>query len=148
MSPELRWTLQIASGVFWTLTYLLIIKRGFRDKALGMPLTALCANISWEFIFSFIHPHGLPQIYVNYVWFVFDGIIVVQAVKFGARDFSKSVSVKLFYPFFALTLLLSFCAYLPIACHNYLEMSSFEVRMLTLKAFANSSPGFALKPWG
>ena len=77
-----------------------------------MPLTALCANISWEFIFSFIHPHGPPQIYVNYVWLLFDGIIVFQAVKFGVRDFSKSVSVKLFYPYFALILLLTFCAVL------------------------------------
>jgi hypothetical protein len=112
MTPELRWTFQIASGVFWTLTYLLIIRRGFRDKALGMPLTALAANVSWEFIFSFIHPHGAPQIYVNYVWFVFDGVIVYQAVKFGARDFPKNLSTKAFYPFFALVLVLSFCAVL------------------------------------
>lgn len=112
MSPELRWSLQIASGIFWTITYLLIIKQGFRDKALGMPLTALCANISWEFIFSFIHPHGAPQIYVNYVWLVFDGIIVFQAIIFGMRDFPKSITIKLFYPYFALILALSFFAVL------------------------------------
>lgn len=112
MTPEFRWTLQIASGVFWTLTYLIIIKRGFRDKSLGMPLTALCANISWEFIFSFIHPHGAPQIYVNYVWLVFDGVIMFQAIKFGVRDFPKNLSAKLFFPFFTLTLILSFCAVL------------------------------------
>jgi hypothetical protein len=112
MSPELRWTLQIASGVFWTLTYLLIINRGFRDNALGMPLTALCANISWEFIFSFIRPHGPPQIYVNYVWFLFDAIIVYQALKFGVRDFPSNLSKKLYYPTLLLTLVLSFCAVL------------------------------------
>ena len=104
--------MQIASGVFWTLTYLLIINRGFSDKALGMPLTALCANISWEFIFSFVHPHGPPQIYVNYVWLIFDSIIVFQAIKFGQRDFPKNVSAKLFFPYFALVLVLSFCAVL------------------------------------
>lgn len=112
MSPEFRWTLQIASGVFWTLTYLIIIRRGFRDKALGMPVVALCANVSWEFIFSFIYPHGAPQIYVNFVWLIFDCLIVFQALKFGARDFPKRVSASLFYPFFILTLLLSFCAVL------------------------------------
>jgi len=112
MTPELRWTFQIASGVFWTLTYLLIINRGFRDKALGMPLVALCANISWEFIFSFIHPHGFPQIYVNYVWLLFDGVIVFQAIKFGVLDFPKSISAKLFFPFFTLVMALSFFAVL------------------------------------
>ncbi len=112
MSTELRWTLQIASGVFWTLTYLIIIRRGFRDKTLGMPLTALSANISWEFIFSFIHPHGAPQVYVNYVWFLFDITIVFQAIKFGARDFPKNFSARLFYPYFVMVLVLSFCAVL------------------------------------
>ncbi len=112
MSPEIRWTLQIASGIFWTLTYLLIIRRGFLDKALGMPLVALCANISWEFIFSFVHPHGAPQIYVNYVWLLFDSVIVYQAMAFGARDFPKTISTTLFYPFFALVLALSFFAVL------------------------------------
>ena len=64
VTPEIRWSLQISSGVLWTMVYLLIIKRGFADKTYGMPLPALCANLSWEFIFSFIHPHGVPQIYV------------------------------------------------------------------------------------
>jgi hypothetical protein len=55
VSPELSWSLEIGSGIFWTLVYLLIIRLGFRDKTYGMPITALCANISWEFIFSFMN---------------------------------------------------------------------------------------------
>ncbi len=42
----------LGSGLFWTVTYLLIIRRGFRDQTYGMPLVALCANLAWEFIFS------------------------------------------------------------------------------------------------
>lgn len=112
VSPELKWTLQISSGVFWTLVYILIIKRGFQDKSLGMPLVALCANISWEFIFSFIYPHAPPQIYVNVVWFLFDVAILFQALKFGRFDFNRNLPAKLFYPTLALTLLMSFCAVL------------------------------------
>ena len=115
VSPELRWTLQISSGLCWTLSYLFIIKRGFQDQALGMPLVALCANISWEFIFSFIYPHAAPQYYVNVVWFLFDCIILFQALKFGKFDFNKNLSAKLFYPTFALTLVMSFCAVLFIS---------------------------------
>ena len=112
LSPELKWALQISAGLFWTLVYLLIIKRGFQDRALGMPLTALCANLSWEFIFSFIYPHDAPQIYINVCWFLFDLLILVQAIKFGVADFTKNLSSRLFYPAFALTLILSFGAVL------------------------------------
>jgi hypothetical protein len=112
VSPELKWTLQISSGLCWTLVYILIIKRGFQDKSLGMPVVALCANISWEFIFSFIYPHAPPQFYVNVVWFLFDVVILFQALKFGRFDFNKNLPAKLFYPVFALTLVMSFCAVL------------------------------------
>jgi hypothetical protein len=50
--------LLVGSGVLWTITYLLIIRRGVLDRTYGMPLVALCANLSWEFIFSFVFPHG------------------------------------------------------------------------------------------
>ncbi len=53
--------LMLGSGIFWTITYILIIQRGLRDHTYGMPLVALCANISWEFIFSFILPPYLVQ---------------------------------------------------------------------------------------
>lgn len=47
-------TLMLGSGAFWTLTYVLMIRRGFVDRTYGMPLVALGANVSWEFIFSFL----------------------------------------------------------------------------------------------
>lgn len=107
VSPELSWSLQIGSGVFWTLVYLLIIRLGFREKTYGMPIAALCANISWEFIFSFIYPHSPPQNYVNVIWFAFDLVIVFQTLRFGRDAFQPE---KLFYPAFVLGLLVSFGA--------------------------------------
>jgi len=103
--------LEIGSGIFWTLVYILIIRRGFYDKTYGMPITALCANISWEFIFSFMIPHDPPQNYVNGVWFFFDLIIVVQTLSFGKVAFEPT---KLFYPAFFLGLITSFGAILAI----------------------------------
>ncbi len=76
-----------SGGLFWSLTYILIIRRGFKDKTYGMPLAALCANISWEAIFSFIHPHSPPQLYINYIWFLLDVLIVLQFLKFGKTEF-------------------------------------------------------------
>ncbi len=59
--------LMLGSGLFWTATYILIIRRSILDRTYGMPLAALCANISWEFIFSFILPSASIQRIVNII---------------------------------------------------------------------------------
>jgi len=33
--------LMIVGGIFWSLTYILVIRRGFKDKTYGIPLAAL-----------------------------------------------------------------------------------------------------------
>jgi len=90
-------------GLFWSATYILIIRRGFKDKTFGMPMAALCANISWEAIFAFVTPHGAPQLYVNYVWFSLDAVIMWQFLKYGKKEF-PTVSRWQFYTVFALGL--------------------------------------------
>jgi len=96
-----------SGGLFWSLTYILIIRRGFKDKTYGMPLVALCANISWEAIFSFVHPHSPPQLYINYIWFFLDVLIILQFLKFGISEFPK-FSNKRFYTVFLLALVTAF----------------------------------------
>ncbi len=93
----------VGSGVLWTLTYLLIIRQGFLDRTYGMPLAALCVNLSWEFIFAFVYPHDLPQRAVNVVWFSFDLVILGQLLLYGPREFGN-LSRWLFYAGFALAL--------------------------------------------
>lgn len=75
--------LLVTSGIFWTITYLLIIRQGFREQTYGMPLAALAANLSWEFVFAVLHPHGFPQVIVNWVWLLFDLVIAWQVIRFG-----------------------------------------------------------------
>lgn len=97
----------VVGGIFWTIAYLLIIRQGFKDKTYGMPLAALCANISWEAIFAFIHLHRPPQLYINYGWFALDLVIVFQFLKFGMKEFSKLTTTQ-FYSVFVFALVLSF----------------------------------------
>jgi hypothetical protein len=89
------------------LTYIDIIKKGTRDRTYGMPLLALCANISWEFLFSFIKPHRPPQLIVNMIWFAFDVVILYQTLRFGPNEF-KTVSPKAFYMLFMVALVTAF----------------------------------------
>ena len=97
----------IIGGLLWTATYILVIRHGFKEKTFGIPFAAICANISWEIIFTFIHPHDAPQIYINYLWFFLDGVIVFQFLKYGKVEFPK-FSRKQFYFVFVLGISIAF----------------------------------------
>jgi len=114
-SQELQDALKIIGGIFWTLTYILIIRRGLQDKTYGMPFAALSANIAWEFIFSFVHPAPSPQIYINIVWFLFDLLIVVEFLWYGRPIFDGTPLSRFFYSVFALGVITSFFAILALS---------------------------------
>jgi hypothetical protein len=99
--------LAIASGVCWSIAYFLIIRRGLLDRSYGIPVVAVCVNISWEFVFTFLIPHESPQWYVNLAWFLLDVFILGQVLLFWRSDFPYLESV-IFYPFAAVSLVASF----------------------------------------
>ena len=99
--------IMVSSGILWLLAYILIIKRGFQDKTYGMPLVAICGNISWEFIFSFIYPHLAPHVYVNIFAFSLDLIILFQLLFIWQNEF-KGLSKKFFYTIFISIFVISF----------------------------------------
>lgn len=106
--PELYRIMAILSGIFWTATYIMIIRRGFKDKSYGMPIAALALNISWECIYSFITPAPAPQRYINIIWFLFDIIIIYQVFKYWKEDYKDIFSEKGFYAFYLLLLATAF----------------------------------------
>jgi iron complex outermembrane receptor protein len=72
----------------WTVAYVCIIVRSFRDRTYGVPLVALCFNIVWEFCWSFnvLHQELLPFfVWGNRFWFVFDVVLAWQLFRYG-RD--------------------------------------------------------------
>ncbi len=105
---EISHFLAASSAVLWSITYVLIIYRGFKDKNYGMPIVALCLNLSWEFIFAAIYPMILAQRIVNYVWFALDVVIVVTYFLYYKKDFSNSLNKRLFIPQFLLLFSTSF----------------------------------------
>ena len=100
--------LQLACALFWVLTYILIIKKGWQDQNYGMPMLALAANLSWEFIFSLLLPLPTPQKYIVVVWFGLDLIILMQFLLFGRTNFKQEFYRANFYSLFILTLIISF----------------------------------------
>jgi hypothetical protein len=105
--------LLLLSGLFWSLTYVLIIARGFRDRSHGMPLAALAANLSWEFLFAFVLPHGPVQRTVNMIWFALDLVLLFQLLHYGPRELG--LSSRWFFAAVALALGMAFLAVLFIS---------------------------------
>jgi len=97
-SPSIKALISIGSFTFWNLAYVLIIKRSFQDKTFGMPITAVCFNISWEFLFSFCYPVPVLLKQAALVWFVGDVLIFFTCLKYGRNDFAHPVVRKWFYP--------------------------------------------------
>lgn len=92
MSDTVVMVLTLISGISWTVVYLDLINRGFRDRTYGMPLFALAFNIAWEFIFGFLVGGGFSiQRIVNITWFVLDAIIVVTYFRYGRREYPATV---------------------------------------------------------
>jgi hypothetical protein len=93
--------LSIFSGACWTLVYIDMINRGFRDETYGMPLFALAFNISWEFIFSFLIRYGEGinfQEVINATWFFLDAVIVYTYFRYGREHFPDPISKRWFIP--------------------------------------------------
>lgn len=104
--------LSVISGVSWTIVYIVIIYRGFKDKASGMPLVALGLNFSWEFIYSFVFPvQNKVQLVINIIWCLFDVVIIYQKFRFGRDEYNanlKGLGEKLYYPSLITTFIFCF----------------------------------------
>lgn len=101
-------SLLLIGVAFGILTYILIVRQGFKDKTFGMPIIMACANLSGDFICSFIYPPNPLEKYINMFWLLFDIIFVFQYLKYGQQEFPKKLSKRLFYPHFAFVLLFSY----------------------------------------
>ncbi len=108
MSSILITGLTLVSGICWTLVYLELINRGFRDETCGMPYFALAFNIAWEFIYAFLIYQGFPlQRVVNVVWFALDLGILYTYFRYGREDFPKAYA-GYFIPWSLLVLAVAF----------------------------------------
>ena len=115
--------LVIVSGVCWTIVYIDLIRKGFKDKVCGMPLFALGLNIAWEFIYSidgfFINKQFiLVQCIGNLAWALCDVVILVTWFKYGKQTMPEN-SRKYFVPFSILSLIT--CLAVQLAFYLHIE---------------------------
>lgn len=77
----------VAAVIVWTLVYILMIRRGIKDKSYGMPIFALSLNIVWEGWMGFASDMILLQRGFCVLWFGFDLGVLYTVFKYGAEDF-------------------------------------------------------------
>jgi hypothetical protein len=84
--------------LLWLIAYVLIIRRGFKDQTFGMPLTAICANVSWEGLLAFVFAQPNPTAAKVYLlWFAADLVILFTGLKYGRREFPHPFIQRWFY---------------------------------------------------
>lgn len=84
--------------VFWVLAYLLMIRRGLRDKSYGMPVVALCLNIGWESYYSLFSNAQLANKIGYGIYLGADLGVLWTCLRYGPDDFQSSLIRRYFRP--------------------------------------------------
>lgn len=87
----------IGSGIAWTITYIALVYRGFKDKSYGMPIVPLALNFAWELTFSLIYPPhstGMAATVINTIWMICDIGIIITFFMYGYQYFKKAYAVS------------------------------------------------------
>jgi len=100
--------------IFWLAAYWLIIRRSFKDQTFGMPIAALCGNVTWEILFSHVYKpdYRLVQ-YGNTAWVVLDLLILYATWKFARDDFKNPVARRWVRPMILVGILLTVMVEVP-----------------------------------
>lgn len=112
MSTDLLTALAFGiEAVFWLGAYIMIARRGFIDKIYGMPIVAMCANISWEFLFGAGFFSACPEAWAacppalvqtgTFGAALLDVIIVYTILKYGREQFTLPV-MRQYFPYIVL----------------------------------------------
>lgn len=109
----------------WIVTYLLVVYRGFADKAYGIPMAALAANLSWEFIWSFVlDPFSDLGHILAIPWFAIDLVIAWQCWTYGGNHVTEPFLRRWFRVVFVTAIVISF----PILYLTFQELNDTKAQ--------------------
>ncbi|KAH7100970.1 hypothetical protein BKA62DRAFT_202123 [Auriculariales sp. MPI-PUGE-AT-0066] len=92
-------------GLLWTITYILILRRAWRDKTYSMPMVAHACNVGWELVYGLFIAKVKMEKTGFQVWLVFNLGLVYSFLKFGRNEWKHTPVIQrnLGLIFFALT---------------------------------------------
>lgn len=77
--------------LFWIIVYILMVRRGFKDRSYGMPIVALFVNVAWESYYAFFTDVPMMNKVGAALYLVFDIGVVWTAIKFAKDDFDSAL---------------------------------------------------------
>lgn len=80
----------------WTVVYVLMIRRGIKDKSYGMPVIALCVDIGWETYYTFFAASPLANKVGVGLYLITDLGVLATCLKYGKSDFDSPMIKKHF----------------------------------------------------
>lgn len=120
---ELTQPYNIIGGVacaLWTVAYVQIYRQSKRDRVYGIPLVAVCLNITWETIYSFFAPDpSWLWLLLDRSWFFFDLLIAYQLLRYGKNNQVIPELKRHFYPIVVGTLVLALAGHLTFRATIY-----------------------------
>jgi hypothetical protein len=101
----------VVGCVLWGAAYLVVIVVGFKQKTYGIPLAAICMNITWELlsVFFWVAVREAPAFhYSDIAWLCMDVVIISQLLYYGRPQQTIEQIRVHFYPVVIGTLILAF----------------------------------------
>ena len=74
--------------LMWVVTYVIVIQYIVQRKTVGIPWIPICANFSWEFLWSFVFTPDMGELYAwGYkLWFFLDCFILYGMFVYGSKQ--------------------------------------------------------------
>jgi hypothetical protein len=84
-------------NLLWFFTYALVLRRGYLDKAAGIPLFSLTLNLAWDISGAFIIPSPLIQHYLDIGFVVLNVVFTLQWFRYWRNDFPNLSAFEFFF---------------------------------------------------
>jgi hypothetical protein len=86
------------AAAYWVWVYIAVIRDISRHKFVGIPVLAVCANISWEVLWSFFFYTNMGAFFQwGYrAWFILDVYILYSVLRYGKVQFTDPTLKKYF----------------------------------------------------
>lgn len=78
------------SGILWSISYILMAKKAFKDRSYAMPLHCLCLNITWEAVYGFVYGPGLLNQVVFAQWMIVDVVLFYAILRSAPYAWKQS----------------------------------------------------------
>lgn len=122
-------TIGAAGCVLWMVAYAFIIWQAHKDKAYGMPMLALCLNITWEAVaFFYCERKVMLWAVIEGIWLTIDLVILWQFLRYGKNEALPNGLRKIFYPLTIITLAACFI-------FHYTWLKFWDDKLLFVNAF-------------